>query len=269
MVLFNYLFAEEAIQNEESISVQNQNMIESLPEGKWIINHPYSQKIYAVQCGLDVTLFTLKYFKINYSLTRVSLGLPLSEMGVSLADIQQMLQVYGLKTDARKNVTLKQIASHLKGEYIAIIPLTIGNGFNHYYIGTMDNDGIVQLVNVAKGVSPLVSLNFKEYNERLEKRFADAGGVVLFIKKNKDRTISTSQVVKLNPNTIELGEFMISGHNSSNLINASFDLINTSKFPIMVSSVQTSCGCTKLEWEGGIIEAGEKKEIKFSVILLY
>jgi hypothetical protein len=34
----------------------------------------------------------------------------------------------------------------------------------------------------------------------------------------------------------------------------------------MVSSVQTSCGCTKLEWEGGILKAGEKKEVKFSVI---
>jgi hypothetical protein len=74
--------------------------VEPASDGKWIVNHPDSRKIYAVQCGVDVTLFALKYFKVEYSLPRVSLGLPLSENGISIADIQQMFQVYGLKTDA-------------------------------------------------------------------------------------------------------------------------------------------------------------------------
>ncbi|MDR1383205.1 MAG: hypothetical protein LBJ67_05075 [Planctomycetaceae bacterium] len=49
----------------------------------------------------------------------------------------------------------------------------------------MDDQGTVQLVNVSKGVSPLISPTSKEYNERLEKKFQDAGGVVLFIKKGE------------------------------------------------------------------------------------
>ena len=63
-------------------------------DGRWIINHPDTRRIYAVQCGLDVTLFALKYYNIDYSLVCVSLGLPLSTDGISLADIQQLLQVY-------------------------------------------------------------------------------------------------------------------------------------------------------------------------------
>jgi hypothetical protein len=130
----------------------------------------------------------------------------------------------------------------------------------------MDDQGTVQLVNVSKGVSPLISPTSKEYNERLEKKFQDAGGVVLFIKKGKDKNVSPIKSVKINPQTIEIGEFMIGGSDSPAFIEASFHLINTSDFPIMVSSVQTSCGCTKLEWEGGILKAGENKEVKFSVI---
>ncbi|MDR2171947.1 MAG: DUF1573 domain-containing protein [Planctomycetaceae bacterium] len=242
-----------------------QSTVESTSDGIWLINHPNSRRIYAVQCGLDVTLFTLKYFKVDYSLSRVSMGLPLSDKGISLADIQQILIVYGLQADARKKITIKQIASYLNGEYIAIIPLSTAKGINHYYIGMMDDKGIVQLVNVSKGVMPLVS-QLPQDNERREKRFVDAGGIVLFVKKNKSKTISISQAIKSTPDKIDLGEFMVDGPNSSDLIDASFNLINTSDSPVMVSSVQTSCGCTKLAWEGGIIKAGEKKEVKFSVI---
>ena len=152
-----------------------QTGVSSESDGRWIINHPDSRRIYAVQCGLDVTLFALKYYKIDYSLVRVSLGLPLTTDGISLADIQQMLQVYGLEAEARKGVTIKQIANRLSGEYIAIIPLGMGGGRNHYYIGAMDDKGVVQLVNVSKGVSPLVRPDPPEYNSRIEQRFAEAG----------------------------------------------------------------------------------------------
>ncbi|MDR1492228.1 MAG: DUF1573 domain-containing protein [Planctomycetaceae bacterium] len=265
LIIFSFsLSAEETVTQQEV--PKEQNMVESTPDGKWIINSTDSRKIYAIQCGLDVTLFALKYFKIEYSLPRVSVGLPLTEKGISLADIQQILLAYGLKTDARKNVTLKKIASLLNGEYIALFPLSSGNGLNHYYIGMRDDQGVVQLVNVSKGISPLVSQKSKEYNERLEKKFQDAGGVVLFIKKEKNKNVSSLASVKINSQTIELGEFMIGGPDSSTLIEASFRLINTSDSPIIISSIQTSCGCTQLKWEGGILKAGENKEVQFSVI---
>jgi len=245
---------------------ESKQLIESSTDGKWIVNHPNSRKIYGIQCGLDVTLFTLKYFKVNYSLLRVSLGLPLSEEGIALTEIQKMLTAHGLEIDARKNVTLKQIASRLDGEHIVILPLSAGNGRNHYYIGMMDDQGDVQLVNVSKGISPLVTRDSQNYNVRLEKLFEDAGGIVLFIKKGKVNSASISSVVDIQPETIELGEFMVGGSEVSNNIRASFYLINQSTKPVMVSSVQTSCGCTKLDWDGGILKAGEKKEIIFSVI---
>ena len=152
-------------------------------DGRWIINHPDARRFYAVQCGLDVTLFALKYFKIDYSLVRVSLGLPLSTDGIALADVQQMLHVYGLEADARKGVTIRQIARRLNGEYIAIIPLGMGGGRNHYYIGALDDNGVAQLVNVGRGVSPLIRPDSPGHNDRIEKRFAEAGGIVLFVRK--------------------------------------------------------------------------------------
>lgn len=235
-------------------------------DGKWIINHPDSRKIYAVQCGLDATLFTLKYFKVDYSLPRVSLGLPLTTDGISLADIQQMFQVYGLDTEARKGATIKQIAARLDGGYIAIIPLGMGNGKNHYYIGMMDDKGTVQLVNVSKGVSPLVRSDSQDYNDRIEKRFIEAGSIVLFVRKSTKKTDTTSKSIKLFPEQIELGEFMIGGPDAAKDFSVSFELLNTSDRPVLVSSVQASCGCTKPEWDGGILKAGAKQKVGFTVV---
>ena len=243
-----------------------QTNVSTESDGKWVINHPDSRKIYAVQCGLDVTLFALKYFKVDYSLPRVSLGLPLSTDGISLADIQQMLQAYGLEAEARQGATIKQIAARLDGEYIAIIPLGLGNGKNHYYLGMMDDKGVIQLVNIGRGVSPLVRTDSQDYNDRIEKRFVEAGSVVLFVRKSIKKSDATSSVIKLFPEQIELGEFMIGGPEAAKDFSVSFELFNTSDRPVLVNSIQASCGCTKPEWDGGIIKPGAKQSVGFTVI---
>ena len=249
--------------NAEEVKQVN---VSSESDGKWVISHPDSRRIYAVQCGLDVTLFTLKYFKIDYSMPRISLGLPLTTDGISLADIQQTLQVHGLEAEARKGATIRQISARLDGQYIAIIPLGIGDGQNHYYIGMMDDKGVVQLVNVSRGVSPLFRTESQEYNDRIAKRFAEAGSIVLFVRKAAKKTESISKVVKLFPEQIELGEFMIGGPEAAKDFSVSFELFNTSTRPILVSSVQASCGCTKPKWDGGILKPGAKQTVGFTVI---
>jgi hypothetical protein len=181
-------------------------------------------------------------------------------------DIKQILQCHGLKIEARQNITLNNIIKKIDTEKIAILPMRMGNGLNHYFVITLNSKREVILVNVLRGVSLLNETQLEKNTRNYNKLFTDAGGVVLFVKKNKDRAVSISKAVKLNPDTIELGEFMIGGPESSSFINASFDLINTSDLPIMVSSIQTTCGCTKMDWDGGILKAGEKKEVKFSVI---
>ena len=243
-----------------------QTSITSEVDGKWIINHPDSRRIYAVQCGLDVTLLALKYFKVDYSLPRVSLGLPLSPDGISLADIQQMLQAYGLEAEARKGATIKQIAARLNGEYIAIIPLDMGSGRNHYYLGMMDDKGTIQLVNVGRGLSPLVRSDSPNYNDRIEKRFADAGSIVLFVQKQSKEIDFASKTIKLIPDRLELGEFMIGGPDAAKDFSVSFELLNTGDRPVLVSSIQASCGCTVPDWDGGILKPGAKQTVGFTVI---
>jgi hypothetical protein len=264
-MLLSVVFCFNGIADDEA-SVSRQENVISEPDGRWIINHPDSRKIYAVQCGLDVTLFTLKYFKIDYSLPRVSLGLPLTTEGISLADIQQVLQVYGLEAEAQKGATIKQIAARLDGKYIAIIPLGMGDGRNHYYLGMRDDKGSVQLVNVGKGVSPLIRPDSAEYNDRVAKRFVEAGSIVLFVRKPTRAADVISKTIKILPEQIELGEFMIGGPEAANDFSVSFELFNTSDRPILVSSVQASCGCTMPKWEGGFLKAGAKQTVDFTVI---
>jgi len=64
--------------NAESVvsTPDKQTGVSSESDGRWIINHPDSRRIYAVQCGLDVTLFALKYYLYcpTYSLLLYLLG---------------------------------------------------------------------------------------------------------------------------------------------------------------------------------------------------
>lgn len=244
----------------------NMTDVSSEMDGRWVISHPDVQRIYAVQCGLDVTLFVLKYFKIDYSLTHVSLGLPLTSDGISLVDIQQMFQVYGLEAEARKGATIRQIAARLDGKHVAIIPLSMGDGRNHYYIGAKDDNGTVRLVNVSRSASLLVRPDSPEHNNRVEQRFIKAGGIVLFVRKPTKERGATSQLVKLFPERIELGEFMIGGPEVAKDFSIPFEIVNTSDHPILVSSVQASCGCTVPGWDGGILKPGVKQAVDFTVI---
>jgi hypothetical protein len=59
LFLFNSLSADDSTKSE--VTTQGLNTVISTPNGEWLIG---SQKVYAAQCGVDVTLFTLKYFKV-------------------------------------------------------------------------------------------------------------------------------------------------------------------------------------------------------------
>ena len=93
-------------------------------------------------------------------------------------------------------------------------------------------------------------------------------GKVQFVSKpTENRNVKPiAESVSITPKVIELGKFMISGEEANKGIDACFQLVNTADKSVLVTSVQTSCGCTQLEWNGGVLKPGEKKEVRFGVI---
>ena len=211
-----------------------------------------------VQCGFHATVFALEYFAVDYLAANVASGLRVSAQGSSLAEIQELLSAFGLDASVREGVTLEEVAKRLDRETLAIVPLPVGNGLNHYFVAAVDNDGRSVIASVPYSVAPLPD---DDAGRRLEK----TGGVVLFVRRPSKRSGAMSDEIRVSPPQLDLGEFIIGGPKAVSELDASLSISNTSTLPIMVSSIQTPCGCIKVDWQGGVLRSGETRKVRFTV----
>ena len=211
-----------------------------------------------VGCGFHATLFALDYFHLEYTAANVSTGLRASNEGTSLADIQETLRAFGLEVTARQGVTLTELVKALNKDTVAILPLPGGNRLNHFFVAALDNDGSPVLANVPYRVSPL-------FGDVLDRRLREVGGVVLVVHRMGKQTGAMSDLVRVSPSQLDLGEFMVSGPRAPTQLDATLSLFNASQFPIMVSRIQTSCGCTRPDWEGGLLRPAERRQLRVAV----
>ena len=232
---------------------------EVAPDGSQIVTHGRNDRIYVVQCGLDTTIFALEYFHIKYPLDKVSLGLPFTEEGIALSDIGAILSAFGLEVEARKSVSVRQLTKALSPDTLAIIPLKVGQESAHYFVAALDNHRHPVFLNPGGKVVPL-------QDGLIQNKFDELGGLAMFVRRKKGSRAPMSEQVAIVPKSIELGEFLVNGPGHAQKLSVSLSVQNTSDLPIMVSSVQQSCGCTELDWKGGLLQPGEKHAIQFSVL---
>jgi hypothetical protein len=202
-------------------------------------------------------VFALERFGRKYNLQQVSAGLRPSKDGVLLSDLRQMLEAHDLEVTARQNVTVRGLAKALEPGNLAIFPLKVANGENHYFVAVLDRQRTPVIVNVLYGLSPL-SEGLKDAE------FKRTQGLVLFVHSVKPK-VPMNERVRISPGLVNLGAFPISGPKAGQKLPAEFFIENTTSSPIMVSSVQRSCGCTKTNWEGGLIAAKKTQRVSFEV----
>jgi hypothetical protein len=84
---------------------------------------------------------------------------------------------------------------------------------------------------------------------------------VLFVRRPKtDPALQASQV-SLTPREIDLGEFKIGTREYSKVHPTAFTVENNSDRPVLVRNLYSSCNCGVVDWDGGVIAAGQKKEV--------
>jgi hypothetical protein len=230
-------------------------------QGDGTIPHADARTALAVPCSFHVTVFVLEYFGLEYPAELVSAGLPLIEKDASLADVQQMIEAFGLETFPRTGASVRQVAKSLDRRTLGIISLAAGE-LNHYYVVALDNQGRPVLANVPHGVSPLSEV---ERHAIIDEGLEEAGGVVLFVRKRETPRPPMADQIRVDPSLIELGEFFLSGREFVARLDAEVSLTNVSSLPIMISRIQTSCGCTDPDWTGGLLRAGESRRLQFAV----
>lgn len=220
-----------------------------------------------LQCGFNVTVFALEYFGVpSYSAPLTAAALEATREGISLARIQTVLEAHGLKVEARQKVKLADMPSGLRRGALAITAVRRGTKetpYHHYLIVMRHVERGPVVVDVLAAVRPLDKV-IAETNEDSQT------GMVLFVQSsNKDATNQARErsPLKISPEKMDLGSFALRGPEASLPWKQKFAVENTSKLPVMVTRVASSCGCvTAIDWKGGILNPGERREVKFAVV---
>lgn len=166
--------------------------------GDWVAFSRSDGSVYAVQCGLDAVVFALEHWNIEYPLAKVSEALPLTQAGISLADVHQVLLAFGLDAAARKDVNVRALTRALEADTLAIVPLRLPNGRAHYFVALLNDDGEPVVVDPPRKVWALPG-------GISEERLAKSGGVVLLVRRAKTGKKPMAESVQASPMTVELG----------------------------------------------------------------
>ncbi|MEK6261413.1 MAG: DUF1573 domain-containing protein [Planctomycetota bacterium] len=261
LVLIVFTLRSNSLADERAVTVLKpepveQQAAETAPD--YFISHHPAEKIRVAECGFTVTVFVLEHFSVAYDLARVKAALPATEKGVKFADIQELLGAYGLECEARQGVKPAGLAQTVKSGYLAIFPLSTPNKADHYLVGMLRESGEPAVVDVLKKVYAMDEVDFESHGTVHK-------GVVLFVRPAATKSARHRQPinasVKSTPRVVELGAFPLDGPEGMVKRRAEIVLENTSSKPVLVKAVSVACGCTELDWNGGIIRAGAKQTV--------
>jgi hypothetical protein len=223
-------------------------------KGNWRVSHAEGESYAISQCGLNVTVFALEYFGVDYQVRHVSVGLPPTEDGIRFLDIKTMLEAHGLEVIARDQVSLSDFKRVLRSGVLAIFPIKLNEVKNHYLVAMEHANRGRIVIDVPSKITALDK-------GLTAAQFSSLGGLVLFVRKPRSPLKPQASHVKLSPDQLDLGEFKEGSPDYGKILHASFKVTNKSERPLIVTSVYSSCSCGKANWEGGLLAARESREI--------
>jgi hypothetical protein len=226
-------------------------------DGDWVVSHAPGEEMRISQCGLNVTLFTLEYFQnASYNLKHTVRHLPPTEDGIRLSDIRDVLAGHGFDVAARQKVTPDGLRRALRPDTLAIFPVTITDRLNHYFVLVRDPNRGLLWVDPPRAAEPLDG-------EWLANHLPDFDGLVLFVRPG---AAPLADRVACTPDRLDLGRIVLSDPASSVPLVKELTLTNPTAAPVMVTGVQTSCGCMRCSWPGGLLTAGETRTVPVTII---
>ena len=209
------------------------------------------------QCGLNCTLFALKFFDRPYSMETVRDALAPDHDGISLLRIKETLQAHGLNVSAR---SLKS-PDDLKRAYaiggVIIFPTTL-EGTGHFYVtlGRSPQEGQGACLLVDAGVSVQ-----RVRADEMWKRIARADGIVIVARKAQSDAPQAERV-ELEPPELDFGRMLVS---EKEPLWRELTVRNTGDSPILVSTIRSDCNCSTVGWDGGVLSAKSQKKVSVTV----
>lgn len=248
LVLFGLLFA--------CSSAEAQEINE---KGEWIKRDENGKISYLSHCGWNISMLALECFDIRSHLPHMAEAVPPTETGVNFGDVQTWLEANGLKCVPRKNVDLIAIEKHLSAKMMAIYVIkTSAKGYNHF-VAVLNHPRLGKLF-LNPRQPPIALEDIAD-----ESSFQPLDGLVLFVSRDPGRKKQADEV-NVTPSSIDLGRFAMNGRDAGNVVYHSISFQNDSALPAHITKHTSVCGCLGSLWKGGVLKAGEKKDVQFWVL---
>jgi len=222
--------------------------------GECTVSNSPGEAVRVTQCGVLTAIYTLEVFGVSYDVGTVARALPPASQGTNLGDIAELLTAYGLTVQARKDVTKKGLEQTVSQELLAIVPVSIASGVNHYVVAHVTSLGVPAIFDVPKSVYG--------FDEALKDApLNNENSVVLFVTHTDGgsrRSSTTSEVV----GRVDLGNVAIPVKDDPGGL---FYIRNTGTLPLLISRVSPACGCLKLTLDQSPISPGEKRRVSVTM----
>ena len=209
---------------------------------------PTGQMIHVRQCGYLAAAFTLRHHDRDVNPNILEQTLPISDHGVSMGDLADLLESYGLEVRARKGLGIENLKSLVTSGWFAIVAVRTKAGAGHYFVAVQSKiNKQPVVVDVLTAVQPLG-------REALPPDvFEAAGGIALLVR---EPAVQTPVALELKPAILNIGDFAVTGEERNTPIRRTVCLENRGT-SCAILSVTTSCGCAVTGWQGGKIGSGE------------
>ncbi len=227
--------------------------------GNWVLKSPGRDPQFITQCGLNVAIASLEFFRVPYSPKIVSLSLPIEKEGIRFSSIKHILEAYGLEVVARDGVKFEDFTAVLREDLLAIFPVKVRRGINHYLIATKSK---------GKKVVIDVPLQVKDLTETISSEmFEELGGTVLFVSKTKKKLPAQADQVLMSPDKIELGIFGPKIAGFSSIQKRKIVVENKGGLAVGIEKFISPCGCISVDGTSVTIAPSSSVDLPVKVIL--
>lgn len=210
------------------------------------------------QCGFNVTVFALEYFKVPYQVGPVWRALKPDHAGISMGDVRAVLEAHGLQVAARRKVSMQGLSRWLKPGRLAIFPVRNTAGTDHYVLAMDSKHGQV-LVDPPLGLCPLKA-------DSHGGPLAAFDGLCLLVEAAPKGEGTQAQRLTISPATLDFGKFILNGPQNSVPALREMTLQNRGATALLITEVGVPCGCIHTGIEPCLLSPGESRTFPIRVI---
>ena len=225
----------------------------------WEVTLPDIGRVRMSQCGLNVAYTMLHAFERQFDPIVVARLLEPSRNGIQMSDLQKVLRAHGIDAIPRTRVSLREIISFLGDDTIVLVAVppsvskSVTRPASHYVLISHNEVGEPIVLDPPRGIKRL-----QTWAKVDVERFSD---LTVLICQLHEKPLAAKLIVS--NNRLEIPSKDAEGVRRT--AETKLVLKNSSETPIAITRIDLPCGCIKMDFDGGLIEANRAIPVTVSI----